>query len=229
MIPIPILIRRRILQSADADSIDGIPDDASLFPPINGAVRPPFINTTAPLPFESSMALTILVLLAALFFLIFFSAYIRRLATAAENPPSPDSPDPHHRRPPSNSKGGLDASAVASLPIVAYGGAAKHTMIEDCPICLSEFHEGESVKLIPYCGHVFHPLCIDTWLASHVTCPLCRSAHLFKRVEEVCLDVTRDKDEISVGERSTVGDGEGSAGETGTCSCSNVLQRSTSL
>lgn len=24
------------------------------------------------------------------------------------------------------------------------------------------------------CGHTFHPLCIDRWLSTHITCPLCR-------------------------------------------------------
>ncbi|KAG9151251.1 hypothetical protein Leryth_002800 [Lithospermum erythrorhizon] len=41
------------------------------------------------------------------------------------------------------------------------------------------------VKLIPNCGHVFHPYCIDTWLESHVSCPLCRCSNLFEKVDEV--------------------------------------------
>ncbi|KAL7115900.1 hypothetical protein ACP275_04G210000 [Erythranthe tilingii] len=230
----PILIGRRILQESDVDSSDGIDPYTS----ITAAVRRPF-DTTA--PFNSSMALTILVLLTVLFFIFFFSIYIRRFATATaaadDLPPPPRSCG--------NRKGGLDAAAVDSLPLVAYGGgaassAAKHhhrrPMIDDCPICLSEFREREAVKLIPYCGHVFHPGCIDTWLASHVTCPLCRSAQLFKSVEEVCLDVTGDRE---IGERSSVeGDDtctiEGPHGATATCTCSNssnrtVLERSTSF
>ncbi|CAI9781472.1 unnamed protein product [Fraxinus pennsylvanica] len=97
---------------------------------------------------------------------------------------------------------------MKSLPLVPCGVAAKHQMmIEECPICLSEFEEREIVKLIPYCRHGFHPRCIDTWLSSHVTCPVCRSTQLFKRVEEVCLDVKQECNDIGVseiGERLTV-------------------------
>ncbi|KAL9171328.1 hypothetical protein ABFS82_04G202200 [Erythranthe guttata] len=173
------------------------------------------------------MALTILVLLTVLFFIFFFSIYIRRFA--ADDPPPPPPPLSCGNR-----KGGLDATAVDSLPLVAYGGAAAdRPMIDDCPICLSEFREREAVKLIPYCGHVFHPGCIDTWLASHVTCPLCRSAQLFKSVEELCLDVTGDR---VIGERSTV-EGDDTCtidGAAATCTCPHscnrtVLERGTSI
>ncbi|KAL8057723.1 hypothetical protein ABFX02_04G202500 [Erythranthe guttata] len=225
----PNLIGRRLLQSSDVDSSDGIDPYTS----ITAAVRRPF-DTTA--PFNSSMALTILVLLTVLFFIFFFSIYVRRFATATATAAAADLPPPP--RSCGNRKGGLDAAAVDSLPLVAYGGgaAAERPMIDDCPICLSEFREREAVKLIPYCGHVFHPGCIDTWLASHVTCPLCRSAQLFKSVEEVCLDVTGDRE---IGEIWTVeGDDtctiEGPHGATATCTCSDssnrtVLERSTSF
>ncbi|XVF19828.1 hypothetical protein REPUB_Repub11eG0144200 [Reevesia pubescens] len=34
--------------------------------------------------------------------------------------------------------------------------------------------------MIPNCKHVFHVKCIDTWLASHVSCPVCRGTILFE-------------------------------------------------
>ncbi|PIM98308.1 hypothetical protein CDL12_29213 [Handroanthus impetiginosus] len=181
MNPTSTLIHRSLLQLTEADT-----------GPSGAAIRRPFNPAS---PFDSSMALTILVLLTALFFLGFFSAYIRRFAAAAEDS-SPTSSASLRRPPPCNRKGGLDISAVNSLPLVAYGKAARHPMIDDCPICLSEFFETETVKLIPYCSHVFHPRCIDTWLETHLTCPVCRSAQLFKSVEEVCLDVSQEKNEI---------------------------------
>uniref|UniRef100_J3LBC5 RING-type E3 ubiquitin transferase n=1 Tax=Oryza brachyantha TaxID=4533 RepID=J3LBC5_ORYBR len=33
---------------------------------------------------------------------------------------------------------------------------------------------GELVRQLPACGHLFHVDCIDMWLHSHSTCPLCR-------------------------------------------------------
>ncbi|XP_056160593.1 E3 ubiquitin-protein ligase Os04g0590900-like [Syzygium oleosum] len=44
-----------------------------------------------------------------------------------------------------------------------------------CSVCLGEFQEDESIRLLPKCTHGFHVPCIDTWLKSHSNCPLCRS------------------------------------------------------
>ena len=44
----------------------------------------------------------------------------------------------------------------------------------ECAVCLSEFYDDETLRLLPKCSHVFHPDYIDTWLASHITCPVCR-------------------------------------------------------
>ncbi|CAN6272112.1 unnamed protein product [Urochloa humidicola] len=43
-----------------------------------------------------------------------------------------------------------------------------------CAVCLEDVRRGEAVRRMPACGHVFHKECVDMWLESHVTCPLCR-------------------------------------------------------
>ncbi|KAF8642629.1 hypothetical protein HU200_067310 [Digitaria exilis] len=43
-----------------------------------------------------------------------------------------------------------------------------------CSVCLEDVRGGEMVRLVPACGHVFHVGCIDMWLHSHRTCPVCR-------------------------------------------------------
>jgi E3 ubiquitin-protein ligase RNF38/44 len=43
-----------------------------------------------------------------------------------------------------------------------------------CTICLNEFHAEEKLRLLPNCSHDFHIDCIDTWLQSNTSCPLCR-------------------------------------------------------
>lgn len=43
-----------------------------------------------------------------------------------------------------------------------------------CSVCLCEFMDGEPVRVLPECLHPFHVSCIDTWLHSHSSCPLCR-------------------------------------------------------
>lgn len=41
-------------------------------------------------------------------------------------------------------------------------------------MCLSRFEELDILRLLPKCKHAFHLDCVDIWLVSHSTCPLCR-------------------------------------------------------
>ncbi|XAR66029.1 hypothetical protein NMG60_11012075 [Bertholletia excelsa] len=72
---------------------------------------------------------------------------------------------------------GLKRSALRRIPVVVYG-AGTTIPATDCPICLGEFVEGEKVRVLPRCHHGFHVRCIDTWLASHSSCPTCRQSLL---------------------------------------------------
>lgn len=68
---------------------------------------------------------------------------------------------------------GLKKRIVKSLPTVIYGN--EKSTSSECPICLGDFVEGESLRVLPECKHDFHVKCIDTWLASHSSCPTCRN------------------------------------------------------
>ena len=73
---------------------------------------------------------------------------------------------------------GLVPAVVDSFPTFAYS-AVKDLKIGrvalECAVCLSEFRDDETLRLIPQCCHVFHPDCISVWLSSHSTCPVCRA------------------------------------------------------
>ena len=43
-----------------------------------------------------------------------------------------------------------------------------------CAVCLEDVQGGEMVRQLPPCRHLFHVDCIDMWLHTHRTCPLCR-------------------------------------------------------
>ncbi|KAE8729420.1 Ring/U-Box superfamily protein, putative isoform 1 [Hibiscus syriacus] len=170
--------------------------NATSLPPLhlpsttNATSSPPSSSKKAPQyspPLDSSMALTV-VLLTALFFMGFFSIYIRRFS---EDPITqlsrrrryrggllnsfPFTSDIHHVSAP---RKGLDPTTIGSLPVNSYHGNAKYQI--DCPICLTEFEEKQWLKTIPHCKHVFHVECIDTWLSSHVSCPVCRGTRLLE-------------------------------------------------
>ncbi|KAK7291678.1 hypothetical protein RIF29_07012 [Crotalaria pallida] len=66
---------------------------------------------------------------------------------------------------------GLDASVIASLPLFTFSRSSEAA---ECAVCLSEFEEGETGRVLPKCKHSFHVECIDMWFESHSTCPLCR-------------------------------------------------------
>ena len=86
------------------------------------------------------------------------------------------------QRRPTPPRFGLDAAAIARLPSFPYVRARHDGEVSDsassssveCAVCLSAVDEGETVRQLPACGHVFHRECIDMWLSSRASCPVCR-------------------------------------------------------
>lgn len=61
----------------------------------------------------------------------------------------------------------------ASSPSSDGGGSAEEK--ESCSVCLAEYVEGEEVRVLPRCKHMFHRACIDQWLITRSPfCPMCR-------------------------------------------------------
>nr|GMC56178.1 RING-H2 finger protein ATL13-like [Ipomoea batatas]GMD24979.1 RING-H2 finger protein ATL13-like [Ipomoea batatas] len=75
---------------------------------------------------------------------------------------------------------GVDQSFIDTLPIFNYKAiiGLKNQNHFDCAVCLCEFEGEDNLRLLPKCSHAFHMECIDTWLLSHSTCPLCRASLL---------------------------------------------------
>ncbi|KAG8653985.1 hypothetical protein MANES_05G088400v8 [Manihot esculenta] len=69
---------------------------------------------------------------------------------------------------------GLDQAFIDALPVFLYKEIKGLKEPFDCAVCLSEFSEKDKLRLLPACSHAFHIDCIDTWLLSNSTCPLCR-------------------------------------------------------
>eukprot|EP01018_Ginkgo_biloba_P036964 Gb_02533 [translate_table: standard] len=73
-----------------------------------------------------------------------------------------------------NRNAGLDKAVIEALPIFIYQSECYQDGL-DCSVCLCEFEENEKGRLLPRCNHSFHVECIEMWLHSHSTCPLCRT------------------------------------------------------
>ncbi|CAL9247225.1 unnamed protein product [Arabidopsis halleri] len=70
---------------------------------------------------------------------------------------------------------GLDQTSIDALPVFLYGNVTMSLKESfDCAVCLNEFSDADKLRLLPVCSHAFHLHCIDTWLLSNSTCPLCR-------------------------------------------------------
>ncbi|KAM0869237.1 hypothetical protein ACQ4PT_040828 [Festuca glaucescens] len=68
---------------------------------------------------------------------------------------------------------GVDPVVLRALPVTLY--RAKDFAEElECAVCLADLSDGEAARFLPKCGHGFHAECVDLWLRSHPTCPLCR-------------------------------------------------------
>lgn len=63
---------------------------------------------------------------------------------------------------------------IQELPIVEYkhDGASGDRAV--CAICLEELQDEIRVRKLP-CSHLYHIPCIDPWLVSNRTCPLCKA------------------------------------------------------
>ncbi|KDP29209.1 hypothetical protein JCGZ_16598 [Jatropha curcas] len=75
---------------------------------------------------------------------------------------------------------GVEENVLKSIPILLHSNNKNnHNNFRvdqnECVICLGELQEGEKVRLLPNCRHVFHVPCIDYWFLSHTNCPICRA------------------------------------------------------
>lgn len=58
--------------------------------------------------------------------------------------------------------------------IILISDENKSTDNSTCVICQNNTVNGEQWRILP-CNHGFHRYCVDTWLITHNTCPICRS------------------------------------------------------
>ncbi|KAJ4892923.1 E3 ubiquitin-protein ligase ATL6 [Raphanus sativus] len=140
-----------------------------------------------------AMAVIIVILIAALFFMGFFSIYFRHYSAI---PDAGVSPAGGARTrvvfSAAAAARGLDVSAVEAFPTFVYSEVKTQKLGKgelECAICLNEFEDDETLRLLPKCDHVFHPHCIGAWLEAHVTCPVCRANLAVQVAKEVEQDV----------------------------------------
>uniref|UniRef100_A0A5B7CCA7 RING-type E3 ubiquitin transferase n=1 Tax=Davidia involucrata TaxID=16924 RepID=A0A5B7CCA7_DAVIN len=128
----------------------------------------------------SPLIIAVIGILASAFLLVSYytiiSKYCRRRADQNPSPELGANRDQmNHDQWQQVASTGLDEALIKSIAICKYKKGDELVEGTECAVCLSEFQEGESLRLLPKCNHAFHLPCIDTWLKSHSNCPLCRS------------------------------------------------------
>lgn len=147
-----------------------------IFPP------PPPSDEGSGAPF-SPLIIAIIGVLASAFLLVSYytvvTRYCRRrrdrggsAAEAAENRGGDESSQDQWQV----AQDGLDESLIKTITVCKYKKGDGLIEGTDCAVCLSEFEDNESLRLLPKCSHAFHLPCIDTWLKSQSNCPLCRAS-----------------------------------------------------
>ncbi|CAE6124154.1 unnamed protein product [Arabidopsis arenosa] len=134
-----------------------------------------------------AMAVVVVVVIAALFFMGFFTVYIRHCTGVVDGNVTPTG---GARRRVTNATvaRGLDAETIETFPTFVYSEVKTQKIGKgalECAICLNEFEDDETLRLLPKCDHVFHPHCIGAWLEGHVTCPVCRTNLTEQKIEPV--------------------------------------------
>ncbi|KAA8538130.1 hypothetical protein F0562_027738 [Nyssa sinensis] len=147
-------------------------------------------GTTPPPPFgfpldprikvSPSMAIILVSLISAFFLIGFFSVYIRQCVERrmSQSFTLADDGVGSGRRWRRAAPRGLDPAVIDTFPTFIYSevkGLKIGNRALECAVCLNEFEDDETLRMLPKCSHVFHPDCVDAWLASHITCPVCRA------------------------------------------------------
>ncbi|OIV97875.1 hypothetical protein TanjilG_12632 [Lupinus angustifolius] len=139
--------------------------------------------------FDKFTVMVFMILVVTFFLLIFIAIYNRRRSEqrirGRFDLNSPIGGSNLRRR-------GLDEEIVETFPTFIYS-TVKSLKIGmatlQCAVCINEFQDDETLRLIPVCNHVFHPECIDAWLAHHSTCPVCRANLSPTNDEEIAIEI----------------------------------------
>ncbi|KAF8035835.1 hypothetical protein BT93_C1762 [Corymbia citriodora subsp. variegata] len=125
-------------------------------------------------PVHPSMAVIVGVLAMMLSLTFLVLAYVR---FCHRNLPGPSFLDSQNEQGLNGSMprfSGIDQKAIDSLPLFRFSSLRGSKEGLECAVCINKFEDSETLRLLPKCKHAFHSSCIDQWLKSHSSCPLCR-------------------------------------------------------
>jgi E3 ubiquitin-protein ligase RNF38/44 len=69
---------------------------------------------------------------------------------------------------------GLRDADVRRIPAQLLTAGEAAAMQCACAVCLELLCGGQRAKRLPACSHTFHAHCIDSWIKTASSCPVCR-------------------------------------------------------
>jgi E3 ubiquitin-protein ligase RNF38/44 len=71
---------------------------------------------------------------------------------------------------------GLTKCDIDLLPCYRFNEEVRRTVLDQrsCVVCMCEFENRQLLRALP-CNHEFHAKCVDKWLKTNRTCPICRA------------------------------------------------------
>ncbi|KAF3327046.1 E3 ubiquitin-protein ligase [Carex littledalei] len=179
---------QQIIISPPRPCINGVDSCSPLCPNL---CAPPLSNTYTRYPDDPSstpsgsssslspLLIALISILAAAFLLVSYyalstSSFFRRNRGASSSDPTVQALQSQSQTLDPNT--GLDESFINRIALLKYRKNDGLVVSTDCSVCLGEFKEDESLRLLPECTHAFHVECIDKWLESHSNCPICRAS-----------------------------------------------------
>ncbi|OIV96985.1 hypothetical protein TanjilG_31876 [Lupinus angustifolius] len=163
--------------------------------PLN-SVNPPtstnIHNSTESSNFDANVVMVLSVLLCALICSLGLNTIIR-CALKCSNLVANDLSTTNTYTPTVVANTGIKKKALKTFTTVTYSAELNLPSLDsECVICLSEFINGDKVRILPKCNHGFHVRCIDKWLSSHSSCPKCRQC-LIETCEKIIGCTTRQE------------------------------------
>lgn len=80
---------------------------------------------------------------------------------------------------------GLARPEIDQLPSYKFNSDTHTGDQTSCVVCMCDFEARQILRVLP-CSHEFHAKCIDKWLRTNRTCPICRgnASDYFESSEE---------------------------------------------
>ncbi|KAF8101678.1 hypothetical protein N665_0201s0005 [Sinapis alba] len=172
--------------------------------PYGSGQSPPHVSQTRA---SDPVVIVITVIFFVIFIMVFGSIFCRRSSVPYYSWPSvfgSTDADAEARvvRIRRSAARGLKAEVIESFPTFVYSDVKAVRIGKggvECAVCLCEFEDEETLRLMPPCCHVFHADCVDVWLSEHSTCPLCRADLLQKQGGGDESDLSSDPGTVSSG------------------------------